>query len=250
MRGWGKRCGASCAFRLAGMRGGLGTRRSGSPRCISKCERQACGGAAKAAGDVEQVAGPRAGAEQGLAAPNRAGSTMSATGMGDSARSPPARGVWWASARARNPSRKRAIQVASREGSRRLSFGRDRGAGQGKKGSDGPRAHSSQVAEAARESAMADGLGRVPVEAEVAAGDGEVGGDGQLLAGSKVEQGAVVADAQAQRGTRRSGRAGANPGEQRQLARFAGTRRFHAIRPHLLSIGHGAANVPARQKLR
>ena len=45
---------------------------------------------------------------------------------------------------------------------------------------------------------MAYGFGGVPVEAEVAAGDGEVGGDGQLLAGTGTNQGAVVADAEAQ----------------------------------------------------
>jgi hypothetical protein len=54
----------------------------------------------------------------------------------------------------------------------------------------------------------------VPIEAEVASGDREIGGDGELLAGAKMEQGAVVTDAEAQRGTWRSGRAGANPGQQ------------------------------------
>jgi hypothetical protein len=43
---------------------------------------------------------------------------------------------------------------------------------------------------------MADGFGRVPIEAEVAAGDGEVGGDGQLFAGSGTKDGAIVADAE------------------------------------------------------
>jgi hypothetical protein len=42
---------------------------------------------------------------------------------------------------------------------------------------------------------MANGLGRMPVEAEMAAFDGEVGGYRQLLAGAQAEQGAVVADA-------------------------------------------------------
>ena len=42
---------------------------------------------------------------------------------------------------------------------------------------------------------MADGFGRVPIKAEVAAGDGEIRGDGQLLAGAKMEQGAVITDA-------------------------------------------------------
>ena len=65
---------------------------------------------------------------------------------------------------------------------------------------------------------MADGLGRVPIEAEVAAVDGEIGSDGQLFAGAKAEQGAVVTNAQPQREVRRFERAGANPGQQRQLA--------------------------------
>jgi hypothetical protein len=45
---------------------------------------------------------------------------------------------------------------------------------------------------------MADGFGLMPVEAEVAAGDGEVGGDGEFFAGTRAEQGAVVADAESQ----------------------------------------------------
>jgi hypothetical protein len=36
----------------------------------------------------------------------------------------------------------------------------------------------------------------MPVEAKVAAGNGEVGGHGQFLAGAKAKQGAIVADAQ------------------------------------------------------
>jgi hypothetical protein len=45
---------------------------------------------------------------------------------------------------------------------------------------------------------MADGFRRMPVEAEVAAGNREVGGHGQFLAGTRTEQSAVVADAEAQ----------------------------------------------------
>ena len=48
---------------------------------------------------------------------------------------------------------------------------------------------------------MADGGGRVPSvlagrAAEVAAFEGEVGGDEKLVAGGRLEDGAVVADAQ------------------------------------------------------
>ena len=43
---------------------------------------------------------------------------------------------------------------------------------------------------------MADGLWGVPAEAEVAAFDGEIGGDGEFVTGTRAEQGAVVADAQ------------------------------------------------------
>jgi len=45
---------------------------------------------------------------------------------------------------------------------------------------------------------MADGFGRVQVELEVAARDGEVGGDGEFFAGAEAKQSAVVADAKAQ----------------------------------------------------
>jgi hypothetical protein len=45
---------------------------------------------------------------------------------------------------------------------------------------------------------MADGFRRMPVKAEVAASDGEVGCNGHFLARPKPEQGAVVADTQPQ----------------------------------------------------
>jgi hypothetical protein len=56
---------------------------------------------------------------------------------------------------------------------------------------------------------MADGFRRMPIQTEVTAGDGEVGGDGQFLAGAQAEQGAVVADAEAEAGRLR-GDPGAN----------------------------------------
>jgi hypothetical protein len=41
---------------------------------------------------------------------------------------------------------------------------------------------------------MTDGLRLVPIEAEVAAGDGEVSGEGQVLAWTRTDESAVVAD--------------------------------------------------------
>jgi len=45
---------------------------------------------------------------------------------------------------------------------------------------------------------MADGLGSLPIEAKMAAGDGKIGGHGKLFAGADAEQRAVVADAETQ----------------------------------------------------
>jgi len=70
---------------------------------------------------------------------------------------------------------------------------------------------------------MADGFGRVPVEAKVAARDREVGGDGQLFAGSETKEGAIVADAELQFRSWRMGGAEANSAEQSQLTEAAGT---------------------------
>ncbi len=70
---------------------------------------------------------------------------------------------------------------------------------------------------------MADGFGRVPVEVEVAAGDGEIGGDGQLFAGSGTKEGAVIADAELQLWTLGVGCANANSTEQGQLTETTGT---------------------------
>ena len=84
---------------------------------------------------------------------------------------------------------------------------------------------------------MADGFGRVPVEAEVTAGDGEVGGDGQFLAGARAEQGAVVADAQAQGAQGSLRRAAANMAEQGQFAWLGITQGMGRPGSHSLSIG-------------
>jgi hypothetical protein len=46
-----------------------------------------------------------------------------------------------------------------------------------KKSGDGVRTHGGQIAESPGQGTMADGFGRMPIKAEMAACDGEVGGD-------------------------------------------------------------------------
>ena len=64
---------------------------------------------------------------------------------------------------------------------------------------------------------MANGFRRMPIKAEVSAGDREVGGDSQFLSWAQAEQGAVVADAEAQAGCGGGG-PGANLAKDRQFA--------------------------------
>ena len=90
---------------------------------------------------------------------------------------------------------------------------------------------------------MADGLGRVPIETEVAAGDGEIGRNREFFIGSGAEQSAVVSNAEAQLGGGRLGGAEANLLDQVQLGGTSGTwsgrirllsRAWHGVR-----IGYG-----------
>jgi hypothetical protein len=69
---------------------------------------------------------------------------------------------------------------------------------QGKKGCYGTRAHGRQVAQAARQSPVANNFRLVPVEAEVAAGNRQICRHGQFLATARGQQCAIVANAQAQ----------------------------------------------------
>jgi hypothetical protein len=72
------------------------------------------------------------------------------------------------------------------------------GQAEGEKDGEGAGAHGGQIAEPASEGAMTDGLGLVPVEAEVASGDGKVSGNSDFFSGARTEQSAVVADAEAE----------------------------------------------------
>ena len=69
--------------------------------------------------------------------------------------------------------------------------------GEGKECGEGFGSHGGEIAEAAGQGAMADGSGVVPGAAEVAVFEGEVGGDEELVMGGWFEDGAVVADAEA-----------------------------------------------------
>lgn len=73
---------------------------------------------------------------------------------------------------------------------------------------------------------MADSVGRLPLQAEMASNNREVSGNGQLFAGTKAEKGAIVADAELESAGSRLSRTCTNPGEQVQLALVAGTPRF------------------------
>ena len=69
--------------------------------------------------------------------------------------------------------------------------------GEGEECSEGLGSHGGEIAEAAGEGAMADGGGAMPLAAKVAIFEGEVGGDEEFVAGGWFEDGAVVADAEA-----------------------------------------------------
>ena len=138
--------------------------------------------------------------------------------MGDrstSERRRPASGVFVDSAaRASRPSRKPFNPGGLAAG----SYGKLAGQAKGKKSGDRTGAHGGQVAESPGQSPMADDR-RVPVEAEVAAGDGEVGGDGQFFAWTRAKQGAIVADAEARE---RRGKACTVPMCRSRACQFAG----------------------------
>ena len=107
----------------------------------------------------------------------------------------------------------------------------------GKKGCDGTGAHGGQVAEATRQNPMGDGFRLLPVEAEVAAGDGEVGCDGDFLATARAKQGAVVADAKAQHAQGGLRRTAADVAEQGQFTRLGFADGMGWLGWHFLRIG-------------
>jgi hypothetical protein len=117
---------------------------------------------------------------------------------------------------------------------------------EGEKSGNGTRAHSSQVAEAAREGAMANGVGRVPVKAEVTIGNGEVGGYGEFFSCPQTEESAIVTNAQVQSGMVRFVKTSANPGQQSQFTLPAGARIVGHSGEHFLRIGHDAGSLAGR----
>jgi hypothetical protein len=111
------------------------------------------------------------------------------------------------------------------------------------KGGQGAGAHGGQVAQSARQGAVADGFGLVPVEAEVLAVDGEVGGDGDLFAGAGSQERAVVADAEAKASLRPEGRTAADAPQQSQFAQVSSRFRLGFPDSHLKRIRQTAGRV-------
>ena len=71
------------------------------------------------------------------------------------------------------------------------------GESEGEKCRERSGSHGGEIGEAAGQGAVADGGWRVPGAAKVAAFEGEVGGDEEFVTGRRGENGAVVADAEA-----------------------------------------------------
>jgi hypothetical protein len=188
---------------------------------------EANSGGAEAAGDVDEVTGASAGAEQTFSMRDRASQNHvgdSESGLGKVAAGE--RNL--ISLREREKAVEESVDPGALPGRRDLRIPRgaprfwllDEGAGQGQrqKRSHGTCAHGGQVAESASEGAVADGLCRVRVEAEVAAGDRKIGGDGEFFAGAGTKDGAVVANSETQLGSLGLGGAEANLVEEAQLA--------------------------------
>ena len=110
---------------------------------------------------------------------------------GDSAVSPPASVTADASARARESGEEAVDPAASGGGCEHLAGQRER-----EERGERTRAHGGQIAQAARQGAVADGFRRMPVAAEVAAFQREVGGDQDFVAAGRAQDRAVVADAE------------------------------------------------------
>ena len=87
------------------------------------------------------------------------------------------------------------------------------GHGKGKKGGEGLAAHGRNVRESAGEAAVTDGVGGMPLAAEVDAFEGKIGSDQGLSTGEGGEHGAIVSD-----GLENAGRGGAALGGAGRLA--------------------------------
>ena len=103
-----------------------------------------------------------------------------------------------------------------------------------------PCSHRCQVAHAARQGPVANRLRRVPVQPEVAAGNRQIRGNRQLFAAPRSNQGAVVADAQAQTARCRPRRSAANLAQQGKFTPLGGVSKFRKLVCHTLRIGQTA----------
>jgi len=193
------------------------------------------GGSTEGAGCVEELAGACAGAKEGAAGGD--GADEDDVGEGGGGFGEIAAGEGGVGGGCEG---EQTVEEAVDPGGAAAAGGCElAGQTEGEKGGEGARAHGGEVAETAGEGAMADGLGGVPVEAEVAAGDGKVGGDGDFFSGTRAEEGAVVADAEAD-GAGGADGAGADLGDEGQFTAgiAGGTRGRRWLEAHGLRIGY------------
>ena len=146
---------------------------------------------AESPGDINGVAGLRAGTQEGFSAGNGADQDDVGEGCGGFRQIAAGKGDAGGFREA-----EQAVIEAGHPGCAGTA-GVNQGGWQAKgdEGGEGARSHGCQVAQAAGQGTVADGLRGVPGEAEVAAVDAEVGSDGDVFAGAAAQQGAVIADA-------------------------------------------------------
>jgi len=153
---------------------------------------QGCGRSAQRAGDVEVIAGTGSGAQEGFASGN--GADQDDVGEGDGGFGQVTSGE--RDAGAFRESQQAVVKAGHPRDAAAAGAGEGGRQAEGDEGGEGARAHGGQIAEPAGQCTVADRLGPVPVEAEVAAVNIEVGGDGDFFAGPGAQQGAIVADAE------------------------------------------------------
>jgi hypothetical protein len=90
---------------------------------------------------------------------------------------------------------------------------------------------------------VAHGFRRVPVQAEVPPCNGEIGGDSQFFASAGPDQGAIVANAEAQLVRGDASGPTPNTGEQGQLTLPISLSRYLLSAVHMLRIGETADSV-------
>lgn len=160
----------------AGRAGAAPSRTGGGGKLSQPCEARSR--AAQRSCDVEKIAGTRTGSEERSSTGDGAGEDDVGDGDGRF-RKVAACQRSLVTGSEREQSVKKAVDPAGLTLFRLL----DQAGRQAKREEcgEGARPHGGQVAEPASEGTVADGFGRVPIKAEMALGDGKVGGYGKLF---------------------------------------------------------------------